>query len=546
MKERICFLLMLYSVAIFSQDIDGNRVTVVERFDTEITQFKKIKEIASFNDTAKLNKSQEFSFIRKGIASDYKFRSLSAAKVSKEVFPDIFNKRLFISFGTHNSKNLGFIYDNFNKNYFTYGLSLNYFDNGYSVSNLDASSSNSDLLLYAKVLRKNNLFFINATHNINTHYVYGFQEDDFQFNISDNLFKNLFAFSKVSLSAVSNHNNDKLISHSTTLFMSDLNQGRENQIHASSEIVKNVNSYLLSFQLEFDKYINHDGSNLITDDIILASVSPSIEIEKFDVNFDISIGLDYDSDHGIDVFPSIISEKEIVDNILIISAGLYDDRYRNTYRSLSDRNPYIHAYNLDQFDAYFIDEQELRTTETKQVYFQVKNKIGKDEYVKLDLKYGFVHNLPSFVNNYSTPLNMFLVDYQDIWQLNTNLEYLWKINQIFEINFNTSYYNWGKDTVSYRSNLEVSADLIMNLRDKIKINTKFHYFGKSYAVNNHDQFYLNELNSRLYLNLDINYSYSKSLEAYLRFFNLSNSRNEIWFGYKEIGINAHFGLSYSF
>ena len=537
---------MIYSLAILSQDTDGNRVTVVEIFDTEITQFKKIKEIASFNDTAKLNKSQEFSFIRKGISSDYKFRSLSAAKVSKESLPDIFNKRLFFAFGSHNSKNIGLIYDNLTKYYYTYGLSLNYFDNGYSVGNIDASSSNIDLILYSKVLRKNNLFFINAMHNINTHYVYGFQEDDFQFDISDNLFKNLFAFSKVTLSAISNHNNDKLISHSTKLFMSDLNQGRENQFHASSEIVKNLNSYPLSFQLEFDKYINHDGSNLITDNIILASISPSIEIEKFDINFDMSIGLDYDSYHGFDVFPSIISEKEIVDNILIISAGLYDDRYRNTYKSLSDINPYIHAYSPDQFEAYFIDEQELRTTETKQVFFQVKNKIGKDEYVKAGLKYGFVENLPSFKNNYSTPLNMFLIDYQDVWQLNANLEYKWKINQLFEINFNTSYYNWGKDTVSYRSNLEVSANLMMSLRDKIKINTGLNYFGKSYAVNNNDQYYLNQLNSRFHINLDINYSYSKSLGAYLRFLNVSNSRNEIWLGYKEMGLNAHFGLSYTF
>ena len=141
---------------------------------------------------------------------------------------------------------------------------------------------------------------------------------------------------------------------------------------------------------------------------------------------------------------------------------------------------------------------------------------------------------------------MFLIDYQDVWQLNANLEYKWKINQLFEINFNTSYYNWGKDTVSYRSNLEVSANLMMSLRDKIKINTGLNYFGKSYAVNNNDQYYLNQLNSRFHINLDINYSYSKSLGAYLRFLNVSNSRNEIWLGYKEMGLNAHFGLSYSF
>ena len=547
MKKRIWILFVIYSISSFSQDAGGNRVTVVETLDAQIIEFKKIKEVAFFTDTSKLNKSQDFSFIRRGISSDYKFRELSAAKVSKEVPKDMFDKRFFGSLGTHTSKNLGFLYDNFKNDYYTYGLSVNYFDNGFKVRNIDASSNNTDLLLYAKFIRKNILFFIDASYNANTHYAYGYQEGDFATEeMSQDLFSNSFTSSKISVSTISNNNDPKLIDYSARFFVSDLNQGRENRLHLSSEIKKHIHVYPFSLQFEFDKYMNHDESNSKTNDVTLAALSPSISIDKYDFNFDLTIGIDYSSEFGVDIFPSLISEKEIVDNILIISAGIESHKYRNTYKLLSDRNPYIHAYNIDQYASYFNDNQDLRTTESRHCFFAVKNRIGKDEYMKAGLQYGFVENLPSFKNNYSTPLNMFLVDYQDLWQLKASLEYEWRISRLFEVNFNSSYYNWGKDTVSHRSNIEFSTDLIINLREKLNINMELNYFGRSYVLNNDDRYHLNQLNSRYHINLDINYDYSKSLSTYLRILNMSNSRKDIWLGYQEMGINAHFGFSYSF
>ena len=90
--------------------------------------------------------------------------------------------------------------------------------------------------------------------------------------------------------------------------------------------------------------------------------------------------------------------------------------------------------------------------------------------------------------------------------------------------------------------------------EKIKFNTALSYVGKRQSLNGEnidgdyfvdwDEVY--ELNSQLHANISIDYHYTNSIAAYLRINNILNSKQELWQGYREIGINASFGLSYSF
>jgi outer membrane receptor protein involved in Fe transport len=54
------------------------------------------------------------------------------------------------------------------------------------------------------------------------------------------------------------------------------------------------------------------------------------------------------------------------------------------------------------------------------------------------------------------------------------------------------------------------------------------------------------LNSQFHANLDLYYSYSKQLSTYLQLNNLTNSKQDLWRDYREVGRNVVFGLNYSF
>ena len=54
------------------------------------------------------------------------------------------------------------------------------------------------------------------------------------------------------------------------------------------------------------------------------------------------------------------------------------------------------------------------------------------------------------------------------------------------------------------------------------------------------------LDPQLHANLAIHYNYTKLMSAFVKINNITNSKKDIWEGYREIGINALFGLSYSY
>ena len=66
--------------------------------------------------------------------------------------------------------------------------------------------------------------------------------------------------------------------------------------------------------------------------------SPSLKFKKYKIDFDLGFGFDYQSGEGFDVFPSLISTYHPVKNIIKIKFGIEDDKYRNTYYSLYQKN----------------------------------------------------------------------------------------------------------------------------------------------------------------------------------------------------------------
>jgi outer membrane receptor protein involved in Fe transport len=57
---------------------------------------------------------------------------------------------------------------------------------------------------------------------------------------------------------------------------------------------------------------------------------------------------------------------------------------------------------------------------------------------------------------------------------------------------------------------------------------------------------LEELPAQFHMNLGVYYNYTQNISAYLQLNNLTNSKQDVWIGYREVGFNGLFGLNYSF
>jgi outer membrane receptor protein involved in Fe transport len=148
--------------------------------------------------------------------------------------------------------------------------------------------------------------------------------------------------------------------------------------------------------------------------------------------------------------------------------------------------------------------------------------------------------------------NRFLVDYIDVKQLHVNANYSRTINNIISLNANADYYKWDKE-VYHKSNFTANISAPINLRNKIKVTPSLSYMSERTSSL---KFYVDDvtnkppeitpLNSQFHANLDLYYSYSKQLSTYLQLNNLTNSKQDLWRDYREVGRNVVFGLNYSF
>ena len=149
----------------------------------------------------------------------------------------------------------------------------------------------------------------------------------------------------------------------------------------------------------------------------------------------------------------------------------------------------------------------------------------------------------------------FQIDYLDLNQVHINFNYNMKINNIISLSGISNYFKWDKE-VYYKPNLTVDINTPINLRDKIKVTPSLSYIGErksvnyfaSESANTISQFspLFHKLPAQIHANLGLYYSYSKQLDFHLELNNITNSKEDIWHGYRELGFNAVFGLNYRF
>ena len=173
----------------------------------------------------------------------------------------------------------------------------------------------------------------------------------------------------------------------------------------------------------------------------------------------------------------------------------------------------------------------------------MRNVLGEGEVFEGSVAYGIVQNFAHFIHVDYQSYNRFKIAYLDVnvKQLHANANYSKKINEIISLNANADYFSWDVD-VYYKPNLTANLSARINLRDKIKAAPSISYIGERSVMDDS----ISGLPSKIHANLGLYYSYSKQLSAYLQLNNLTNSKQDLWLGYREVGFNGVFGVNFSF
>jgi len=572
MKNRVSILiLLLFAFHTKAQDIKVTEVRVTEHFVPSVPQANKLNEQATFLDTIKVDKSQKYSIIQHSLRADYKTRPLKAAKVKAETISKLYGTKISIGTGFRIGSKATIAHNSNRSKTLSYGVLLNHFNNNVKIDKKLAGRSYNNLHLYAKTIKKDKIYIANLDYERVGVYTYGNGTTDkknYDNSISkNNPFYNRFAYTKFSVSTISLENASNKTIRNLNFFVSDLNEMSENQIHLSADFSKIINGFPFNLEVELNDYINYSRAETAFGrekmNVKSFHFSPSVSLTKFGMDFDFGLELHYLSDDTpFEIFPQIKATKELVKDVLLVYGGIRHSEQRHTIKSISDENPYIHSYGTNQSiigngENLFRNAlmQDLRTTDTDELFLGMRNVLGKDEVFNGSIAYGIVNNFTYFDLLDNVAYNRFKVYYIDVWQLHANLNYDKKINNIISINANADYYNWDKE-VYHKPNFTGNLIAPINLRDKIKVAPSLSYIsgrlsrqefrGLTFLPLPTPDKSLAKLPAQIHFNLALQYHYSKILSAYLHLNNLNGSNKELWRDYQEIGFNCVFGLSYSF
>jgi hypothetical protein len=544
--NRIILLFLLSATNLLAQDIGTTEVKVVEGFKPTTPEATRLNSKATFSDTITKDRSQEYTVITVDLKSDYKTRPLKAAKVKQDKIPQLYGTKVAFGFGNAYTTKASVVHNSMRSKTLSYGVLLSHFANKYYIDGDIAKNSKNTMRLYAKKISSTHIFMTNLDYDRRTS-LYSLLDDE--------NYRNRFAYTKFSLSAISKELSANKLKHHTTFFVSDLNELSENQIHLSTNLSKTIKGLPFALEIELNDYLNYNNpdSKFESTNVQSFHFSPSTAITKYGVDFDLGLEFRYLSDDTpFDIFPQIRATKELVKDVLLVHGGLRHSDQRHTLKSLSDENPYIHSYGTDQTiltgNAIL---QNLKRTDTDELYVAMRNVLSKDEVFEGSVAYGIVQNFAHFVGADNLNYNRFLVDYIDVKQLHVNVNYVRKINEIIGLNANANYYNWDME-VYHKPNFTFDISAPINLRNKIKVISSLSYIGKRKTSSSFDSqpaflpILLEELPSQFHMNLGVYYNYTKNISAYINLNNLTNSKQDVWIGYREVGFNGLFGLNYSF
>jgi hypothetical protein len=555
--NKLLLITLVSANPIFGQDIGITEVKVLAGFEPTIPAASRLNENATFADTIVKDRTQIYDVVDVDLKSDYKTKILAVAQVKDDKISELYGTMILVGLGSAFSTKANFIHNSRRSKTLSYGVITNHFANRYYV----AKNSENSINMYAKKISSSYIFLANLDYDRRTSLYnnekVNLEETDPGKIEEDNFFRNRFAFTKLSLSAFSKENSEQKLRHHTTFSVSDLNEFSENQIHLSSNLRKRINGLPYSLTIEFDDYLSYNNldSKFDNSDLKIISLSPNTKFVKYGIDFD--LGFDsyfFSNESSISFFPKIKATKELVKNILLVYGGLSHSEKKHTLKSLSDDNPYIHSFGMNQSilgGSSFL--QSLNQTDIHELYLGLRNRLSSGEIFEGSIAYGLVKNLAHFISVDYHNYSRFQVTYIDVKQLHVIVNYTKKVNETISLNANTDYFNWNLD-VYHKSNLNAGLRVLINLRNKIKVTPSLTYMSNrkaiNYSVSHLDHTLnnpiLNSLSFQTHINLGISYSYSKQLSMFLQLNNISNSKKDLWLNYREVGFNGIFGINYSF
>lgn len=490
------------------------------------------------------------------VETPFQVDTIKAAKVTNEPLQKLYRFYVRGGYGNYNTI-LGEVYANQlrSKNW-NAGIHAKHFSVNSSVDDVAAFSgfSENSINAYGKRFLKKHTLAGELGYDRDVLHFYGSDIVNNQFG-SEAVVQR-FNFINAGTSLKSHYTDSNKINHEIGLryyFLNDLYKASENNLLLTAEGSRYLNTEKLGLKFGIDYNNNRTEKDTVNNTIVQLQPTFRASGKRFEANIGMGLFLDAGEETSAFFYPQALFSVNVFKNIIIPYAGITGSLSRNSYRSLTQLNPFLLPSSTTA----------MKNTQNRNVIFAgLKGSISSSVAYNTSISHEQRRNMPLFV--YATEKqdaqhNKFVAAYDTVEITTVHGELSYQKSEKIRIALRGDYKMFDPTTqlnAWYNPALNLGfsgtyniADAKAGLEDKISARVDVFYLGKQFAPVFDSVDVITgskELKGLVDANIAVQYRYTKYLSFFATFNNLAAQRYYRWSGYPTQKFNFMAGLSYSF
>jgi len=560
MKKLLVLSFMLLAFAhakaqeqppVFNTDVIGEGLNIVQKHP------RKPSEYPRTIDTVIPAPQFSYQIASKRVPTDFALDTIKHARVTNEPLQKLYRTYVRAGFGNYTTI-LGEAYFNqLRSKTWNGGVHLKHFSSSDGLADVAGYSgfSQNSIDLYGKRFLKKHTLSGDLGYDRDVLHFYGSTAaaDSFQKNAIVQRFNWIGGGARLQ----SHYTDSSKINHDIGLRyynFSDIYQSSENNLRITGSGSRFLNTEKLSLDLGIDYNHNRTASDTAGSTILKFQPAFMAGGKRFRAMIGMAIYADLHSENETRAFfyPQAEFSFDIYKNIVVPYAGITGHLERNSYRSLTQVNPFLLPAAAGQL---------LNTQNRNVIYAGLKGSLSATVTYNLQASHMQRRNMPLFVNTNEQQdhlHNKFVPVYDTVDVTNLHAEIAFqkmeKIRILAKVDYNifepTSQLKaWHNPAL--RAGFSAAyhvPELKTGLKNKIAARLDIFWISPQYArgTDSLGNFTAIELKGLVDANIALEYRYTKYLSFFAHFNNLAAQRYYRWNAYPTQRFNLLAGLSYSF
>lgn len=549
-----CLLFLLLSVFVKAQ-VESDTIRVITSFQPTISDAYKINDNPVIIDSAvKAPPLLVYSVFPKQVTTLFTVEPIKPAVMVGEPLNKLYRSLLKLGMGTYTTPYGEYFYNNLRSKDYSYGVHLNHLSSIATLKNSGFSGySDNGVDVYGKKFINKHTLSGNLDYARNVVHFYGYNADTIPLKGHD-ITKQRFSYVSPMTRLTSHNSDSSKLNYDLKLRYYNLADSYltfENSLMADATFKTYVEKQLLNVNVSADYYNNKTPNDTSNNTIVKINPSFLIKNDQWNITLGINAVENFSPSYNQFYFyPAVDFNYNIYDNKLIPYLGITGGLHRNTFKSLSDENPFV------------LSDLRLHNTDKKyNVYGGLRGILEEHTSYNLGMSYSKVNNMAMFVNTYFSYFdnnftlidvkNRFAVIYDDVNVLNVKGELAYQEREKLRLSLNADYnqYTTTKELKAwYMPEFKLTLSGNYNLRDKIVVRGDVFGIGKQYyrSTDITGKYIAKQLNGIIDVNLGLEYRYSKILSGFVNFNNIGSTRYYRWSQYPTQRFNLMAGVTYAF